>query len=889
MEARLLQAIENEDLPVIEDMFRNKGVNINALVYMKNTTSLGYSIIKEKYKSFQKILELGADINKGILSEGLTAYTPLMLAVKREDPRFTTDLIQKGADVNMMGDSTLTPLMAAYELNGGTEENIIALLDAGANIDTPAYLGGKTVLFEAITRASQYDSIHWLKLLFENGRTPNVNYQTASKVTPVMEAIDQRNKEAVEFLISKGADLELRNNFGYNALFHGITMGVGTDILEILINAGAKTSIEIKGLTRHALSMCIYNGAIYNDTIKLLLEKGVDPNAIDDYYDQLTGNSALINAVRKDFDYDIIKLLIEKGGDVNYKNNNDSTPLIMLMDTGQDNVEIVNLLIEKGADLDVKNEIGDTALIFATMNGLTKTVKILIENGADVNASNYAGDTPLLYAVSTLPLELIKLLIEKGADVNAENENKQTVLFLATSNDINADIVEIVKLLINKGADVDAQDEDNGYSPLINAVIYNNIEVVKLLLEAGAHRSLRDNYNATALDYATDNENEELIALLSEGSAKVETGEMWKGYTKADAEFFNPILDNTKNLNDQSICPFCLRYVEREEGTCKYMSHPCPLELRHERLYNLYKNSEGKVTWCTVCGRHCYGHGHFPLTDTTETTRPDLIPAKPGANVYDPKSCPLEGGGGPDEKIKRIDGLLRYVCEVQEDVGKRLAKKVRDELIEETWKAASSRAPKTVREIRAAKKFNIPCGLTSISSADAESPDVPNPNPLPTEKGPGTSSISLDDCDQTYEFVHKQPDGTMFTHQLVCKDDIRELINNSGGTENKCPIEPECKGVLHPEEIKTMFADDEEFYTNYKKRFNDVNKVGGRKRKQSRRKTYRNKKFRGGADDGTPIMSRMTDATCALPEKKVAGRRTYKKKPKSRRVTKRHL
>jgi hypothetical protein len=415
-------------------------------------------------------------------------------------------------------------------------------------------------------------------------------------------------------------------------------------------------------------------------------------------------------------------------------------------------------------------------------------------------------------------------------------------------------------------------------------------------LEKGADKSIKDNNDMTALDYASDTGYVDIYKLLSEGTTEADTDvEMWKGYTKGDAEFFNPILENEKNLNDQSICPFCLQYTERERD-CKYMTHKCPSELRHERLYNLYKNKSGEVVWCAVCGRHCYGHGHFPLTDTTETERPNLIAPQPNANVYDPKSCPLEGGGGPDEKIRRIDGLLRYICEVQEDVGKRSAKDVRTELIEEAWKAASSRAPKTVRDIRAAKKFNIPCGLPSTLVAPETppqvSPDIANPNPLPVKHENAECIVELgihEDGRPVYEFKHVQPDGSIFNHgdQYICAEDLEELLRNAGGMEDKCPLDIEnCKGKLHPDELKEIYGEDSDVYKNYRERFNDKNKVGGRMGRQSRRKTRRNKKFRGGAD-GTPIISKMTDGSCALPEKKTAGRRTYKKKAKSTRATKR--
>lgn len=841
-----------EDLPKIDDLIRNRGIDVNVDVSMGDTP-LVYAIEQGKYNAFQKLLELGADVNKVVPKRGYTDFaennTPLMIAATQEDPQYTVDLIiDKGANVNARNALGRTALMIAYHKDG-VEESIQALLDAGADIEIQDNKG-QTVLYYAIERVASYDSIGWLELLFEDGRTPNVNVRDKRLDTPLMFAVIMNRLDAVEFLLTKGADLEIPDQDERTPLFYALENEKDISIVNTLLNAGAETSINVHGYNYHALiyALRVENPEDYSEIVKLLLDKGVDVNVVDES-DEGSDDSPLLFAIRNDFDMDIIKRLIEKGANVNYVNAENDSALLEAVYSGE-KTELVRFLLDKGASVNMINEEGSTPLIIASVNGYTEIVKLLIEKGANVNIQNNGGDSALISAMVNGRMDIAKLLIESGAEVNVEDVN--------------------------------------GMTPLMHAARTDNIELVELLLEKGADKTMEDVGGLRAIDYAHNRRNEDIIELLRGAPQQPSTVDMWKGYTKADAEFFNPILENEKNLNDQSICPFCLQYTERERD-CKYMSHKCRSELRHERLYNLYKNKDGYVVWCAVCGRHCYGHGHFPLTDTNETVRPNLIPPKPDANVYDPKSCPLEGGGGPDEKIKRIDGLLRYVCEVQEDVGKRPNKKVREELIEEAWKAASARAPKTVRDIRAAKKFNIPCGLPSAATTEATvevSTDIPNPNPMPVAKGPGTSSISLDDCDETYEFVHKQPDGSMFTHQLVCKADIREVIRNSGGSEDKCPIEPECKGKLYPDEIKEIFADDVEFYKDYKERFNEKNKVGGTRRKQSRRRTYRNKKFRGGAD-GTPILSKMTDAICALPEKKTAGRRTYKNKNKPKRSTRR--
>jgi len=52
----------------------------------------------------------------------------------------------------------------------------------------------------------------------------------------------------------------------------------------------------------------------------------------------------------------------------------------------------VKLLIDKGADVNVKN-VGDrTPLMWAAMHGHTEVVRLLIDNGADVDAKcSYGG------------------------------------------------------------------------------------------------------------------------------------------------------------------------------------------------------------------------------------------------------------------------------------------------------------------------------------------------------------------------------------------------------------------------------------------------------------------------------------------------------------------
>ena len=78
--------------------------------------------------------------------------------------------------------------------------------------------------------------------------------------------------------------------------------------------------------------------------------------------------------------------------------------------------EIVKFLIEKGADIEDKNNNGYTPLIWTSSYGYTEIIKFLVEKGADIEAKNNNGDTPLICAFENRRIEIIKFLIEKGAN-----------------------------------------------------------------------------------------------------------------------------------------------------------------------------------------------------------------------------------------------------------------------------------------------------------------------------------------------------------------------------------------------------------------------------------------------------------------------------------------
>jgi len=63
------------------------------------------------------------------------------------------------------------------------------------------------------------------------------------------------------------------------------------------------------------------------------------------------------------------------------------------------NFDMVKLLLNYGAEVDAKDEKGNTALIFAAYMGNVEIARLLVREGSDYNYENAAGKTPLDYAI----------------------------------------------------------------------------------------------------------------------------------------------------------------------------------------------------------------------------------------------------------------------------------------------------------------------------------------------------------------------------------------------------------------------------------------------------------------------------------------------------------
>ncbi|RYP56595.1 hypothetical protein DL771_011716 [Monosporascus sp. 5C6A] len=257
--------------------------------------------------------------------------------------------------------------------------------------------------------------------------------------------------------------------------------------------------------------------------VKLLLEKGADVEGKSNY----DGRTPLWRAAENGHEA-VVKLLLEKGADVEAKSKNDGrTPLSRAAQNGHE--AVVKLLLAEGVEADSKVTgqyiTGRTPFSWAAENGYEAVVKLLLAKGVNANSKAtsqfIAGRTPLSYAAENGHEAVVKLLLAEGVDANSkatnENDTGRTPLSYAAQKGHEA----VVKLLLAVGVNADSKTTGQyitGRTPLSYAAENGHEVVVKLLLAEGvaADSKATGQYHTgrTPLSYAAQNGYEAVVKLL---------------------------------------------------------------------------------------------------------------------------------------------------------------------------------------------------------------------------------------------------------------------------------------------------------------------------------------------------------------------------------------
>jgi ankyrin repeat protein len=395
----LINAVQSRDRGKVEQLLV-AGANPNATGNRgraRGTTALQYAVTLKGDKSIaESLLRAGAQVD----GQGESGTTPLIDAAFWGNTEIVELLLAKGANVKAVDSSGGTALRAA--VGHGHRRTVEVLLAKGADINAEAssavnavyvacaggYLDLSDFFLSKVTDPAVKDlnvrrcflaaagrsQVDVMKMMLSRG--VNVNQVDPATGGTALMWVDTKN--AVELLLSNGAEVNAADRDGNNALHHffghgmvGNIMGRGPfgdpAIPSLLLAKG----LDVKHLNKQkqsALHRCSGYGSIQRcapSTIALLITHGTAVNGEDVigmtplHYAAHTGNAAAVQG------------LLSKGAEINAQSQNGNTPLhealheALRVPFGPEMPQLIERLVASGANVNLANGKGETPVQLA--------------------------------------------------------------------------------------------------------------------------------------------------------------------------------------------------------------------------------------------------------------------------------------------------------------------------------------------------------------------------------------------------------------------------------------------------------------------------------------------------------------------------------------------
>jgi ankyrin repeat protein len=445
--------------------------------------------VADKVAGVMEGLRLRAELPADAL--GGTSGTAAIQTESDEDREIerVTQLIRSSPDlINAEGNDGTPLVKAAYN---GWQKVAAYLLDHGADVNQPA-------------------AVYWIK---------DLEYAGAS--SPLMAAVAAGNKAMVQFLLSRGAEVNSRSKANRMPLNIAVQKGY-LAVTELLLTNHA--DVNAKAFENLTPLMAAVDGS-QTKLVQMMLRAGAEVNATD-----IRGETALIRALSQNTE--IVQTLLKAGADPNTKDENGRTPLSFAVNNHKP--EIVKLLLAAKADPNGAKL--DTPLLVAIHDKDAISAELLLAAGANVNdlgiiesrgerifgpPGRHFSIIPLSLAVEENDVSLVQLLLKYKADPNAPyQDNKKPAIFSVL------DHPDLLDALLQGGADVNgniqpsATGEYAANTPLLEAVERDLIPAVELLLQHGADPNSTDkDGDSSLINAAFRSTNEKLFAALLDHGA----------------------------------------------------------------------------------------------------------------------------------------------------------------------------------------------------------------------------------------------------------------------------------------------------------------------------------------------------------------------------------
>jgi len=453
------------------------------------------------------------EIVEGLLHSGISPNPtslrtkhPLQIAAKEGNWSMLTLLLQHGADPNHV--LTYDTIPFAQAVATADAEIIQLFLDYGANVHHKNYWHSS-----AMNEAAREGNVEVLDMLYTAGAKVDPN---PAGTSPLYLAVMKKQKEAVIWLLSKGADPNIVTTQMRSPLVVAIDEK-SPELARILLDAGANVNHIYKG--QSLLVIATVKGQL--DTVKLLLEFGADP-----YLEDLHGKTAFDYAGHRQKVLEALNKFAKTNriaGQRAVRRITGDTPALIEA-IYEKNYARVTELIEGGADINVTNYRGDSALMVAIARNHTGMISTLINKGANIEHTNTMGDNAWTFS-ALYSTNDISAMIERVGGINLQmkhiNQQADLMSRVLDAKDLikKGEIEKVVSLFDLKKLDIHLWP--NAVVPMVLALTNSDTPMVRMLLGKGANPNIPNAQGILALHYALRMGDYSLIKTLLENGADV--------------------------------------------------------------------------------------------------------------------------------------------------------------------------------------------------------------------------------------------------------------------------------------------------------------------------------------------------------------------------------
>ncbi|GFR58682.1 transient receptor potential cation channel subfamily A member 1 [Elysia marginata] len=430
--------------------------NLDVLDQRKNT-ALHLAVEAQSPEVVSLLAKSGADLN----IDNANHQKPIHLAVELSSLEVVKVLLDNGVDPNCRGETGNTPMHYAAGKDNG--EIMRLLMKSGGKPCKKCDYGYYPIHIAAkCSAANAMEAIIEQALKCGYTREQILSFKDRENNLPLHAAVNGGDIKAVEVCLKAGASVKTPQDDGSTPLHFACAQG-NMDMIKLMEETQPDNFMEAL-FTVDVMKMApIHRAALFNHVavLKYLLEHGADVDCRD-----VQDRTPLLLAAGKGC-WGAVQLLISNNADVNVKDGNNRNFLHLairfggkLDQIGGDFVKgIKNLLNER-------DDFGCSPLHYASKEGHLLALDDLIRMGAVLNPKNNQKQSPFHFAARFGRYNTCRRLLDSVYGPNIINETDGhglTALHIAAQNGHT----KVIQLLLQRGAVINKDKEDN--TPLHHA------------------------------------------------------------------------------------------------------------------------------------------------------------------------------------------------------------------------------------------------------------------------------------------------------------------------------------------------------------------------------------------------------------------------------------